>query len=752
MSSVNYAVDDFYTLEGFKLAYDQGQDLLGAGSLGNFIFKIFYGPLGRMGTGLIITSLMLIFLALTANITPSKILKGIGYSAVKTKDTVVKTNQVVNTAVKTSISQLKTDFDDHNSEREKNKQHIIDLMNRDLFDLDVEKDSSQDEYTPDYSKPRVDEEEPVLPILTDSELIDVFEPQIEKAPEVIDVADNIKILDFQTMARARKTKTPAVDSVLTQPDEEVKEETVEFSRSDTSVSAQTKEKIDYKAIKKENSNITLEEKTAIENEIIEKVRLAFEHYELPNVEMLNEGKHQSGDKDRKDILIKARQLEDTLRNFKIDAKVVQVSKGPMITRFEIAPSPGVKVSKIVNLSDDIALNLAATSVRIVAPIPGKAAVGIEVPNKTTSVVTLRDVIESDPYENHKSELRFGLGKDISGVPIVADLAKMPHLLIAGATGSGKSVCVNTIISSILFNAKPDEVKFLMIDPKVVELNVYNGIPHLILPVVTDPKKASIALNWAVQEMTDRYKRFAETGVRDLTSYNKKYELTGEGEHMPRIVVIIDELADLMMVAPNQVEDAICRIAQMARAAGIHLIVATQRPSVDVITGVIKANIPSRIAFAVSSQIDSRTIIDMGGAEKLLGKGDMLYFPSGESKPRRVQGSFITEEEVESVVTYVKGQLEGEYEYDSAVLDEVKETMQQASDAEGIDDLLEDAIQFVIESEKASTSLLQRRFRIGYNRAARMVDELEIRGIVGPSRGSKPREVLMTMTEFEMTGE
>ncbi len=394
--------------------------------------------------------------------------------------------------------------------------------------------------------------------------------------------------------------------------------------------------------------------------------------------------------------MKARLLEDTLNNFGVDAKVVQISKGPTITRFEIQPSPGVKVSKIVNLSDDIALNLAAHHVRIVAPIPGKAAVGIEVPNKTTSIVTLREVLETDTFRDGDSKMTFGLGKDISGSPIVADLSKMPHLLVAGATGSGKSVCVNTMISSILCNSKPDEVKFLMIDPKVVELNIYNGIPHLILPVVTDPKKASVALNWAVQEMTDRYNRFAQAGVRDVTGYNNKVDSFEQGKKMPKIVVIIDELADLMMVAPNAVEDAICRLAQMARAAGIHLIVATQRPSVDVITGVIKANIPSRIAFAVSSQIDSRTIIDMGGAEKLLGKGDMLYYPVGSSKPQRVQGAFISEEEVEKVVEAVKNQVEP-VEYNQDILETVKNNIEKN---ENTDEYLADAIELVIDAEQA----------------------------------------------------
>ncbi|MDO4800494.1 MAG: DNA translocase FtsK, partial [Bacillota bacterium] len=474
-----------------------------------------------------------------------------------------------------------------------------------------------------------------------------------------------------------------------------------------------------------------------ENE--KKLKFLYENYQLPNLDLLKEGKKSSNKDDEAEILSNVNKLRQTFQNFRIDAKITQVSKGPMITRFEIQPNAGVKVSKIVGLSDDIALNLAATSVRIVAPIPGKSAIGIEIPNKSTSVVSIKDVVSTPKYEKESSLLKFGLGLDISGEPIVADLAKMPHLLIAGATGSGKSVCVNTIIASILLNAKPDEVKFLMIDQKVVELNVYNGIAHLILPVVTDPKKASLALNWAVNEMTQRYTKFAKAGVKDINGYNKKFELEENAEYMPRIVVIIDELSDLMMAAPNQVEEAICRLAQMARACGIHLIVATQRPSVDVITGVIKANIPSRIAFAVSSQIDSRTIIDGSGAEKLLGKGDMLYYPSGMPKPIRVQGSFISEEEVEKIVEFISAQSEGIDIYDQDVLESAASS---EPEHEEVDELLSDAIDFVVEAQKASTSLIQRKFRIGYNRAARMMEALEERGIVGPSRGSKPREVLI----------
>ncbi len=498
--------------------------------------------------------------------------------------------------------------------------------------------------------------------------------------------------------------------------------------------------------KKETSNYE-ESKipdAAIEKHMTESVLLEFENYKIPSVTLLNKNTSLNSE-DKSVVYEKAKFLEEILENFNIDAKVISISKGPAITRYEIQLKPGTKMSKITNLSDDIALNLATQQVRIAA-VPGKAAVGIEVPNEKTSLVTLREVLETEQFENNDAKLSVGLGKNIAGTPIIADLGKMPHMLIAGATGSGKSVCVNTLITSILLNAKPDEVKFLMIDPKVVELNTYNGIPHLILPVVTDPKKASVALNWAVQEMTRRYNAFAEHGVRDIKGFNKRF---GEDKtlFMPQIVVIIDELADLMMVAPNQVEDAICRLAQMARAAGIHLIVATQRPSVDVITGVIKANIPSRVAFAVSSAIDSRTIIDMSGAEKLLGKGDMLYYPVGSSKPQRVQGAFISDEEVESIVDAVKNQFQT-FSYDETLLSNVSANISTSNDSSEDDEHLSSAIKLVVEMEQASISMLQRKFKIGYNRAARLVDEMEERGIVGPSMGSKPREVLISKSEYE----
>lgn len=472
-----------------------------------------------------------------------------------------------------------------------------------------------------------------------------------------------------------------------------------------------------------------------------KVDATYENYKMPSIELLNKVDKKTDDNGKKKVLKNASLLEKTLSDFGVEAKVNQVTVGPTITRYEIQPSPGVKVSKIVNLTDDIALSLAAKSIRIEAPIPGKSAIGIEVPNEEAQMVGLREVLESEEFKKFESPLAMALGKDISGKPIIADMSKMPHLLIAGSTGSGKSVCVNTLINSILYKAKPDEVKFLLIDPKVVELANYNGIPHLLIPVVTDPKKAANALNWAVVEMNRRYKLFADNQVKDITSYNEKSE-----EKLPKIVIIIDELADLMMVSSNDVEDYICRLAQMARAAGMHLIVATQRPSVDVITGVIKANIPSRIAFAVSSQTDSRTILDMGGAEKLLGKGDMLFYPLGAAKPVRLQGAFISENESEKVIDFVKGQVSEEIKYEEEIMDTIsKASISKTSDE---DDLLSEAIEFVVESGQGSSSMLQRKFKIGFNRAARLIDSMEERGIVGPSEGSKPRKVLISKQDLQ----
>ena len=485
-----------------------------------------------------------------------------------------------------------------------------------------------------------------------------------------------------------------------------------------------------------------------------------ENYEYPPLELLSLGDKKTIRGGAKALTDVATKLQKTLYSFGVSAKVENVSVGPAITRYELKPAEGVRVSKIANLADDIALNLAAETIRIEAPIPGKQAVGIEVPNTEKETVHLREVLESDEFQGNKSKLSVALGKDVAGKTIIADIAKMPHVLIAGATGSGKSVCINTIITSIIYNSKPSEVKLLMVDPKIVELSVYNGIPHLLIPVVTDPKKAAGALAWAVQEMENRYGVFAAKGVRDLKGYNAAIEKENKTKpdeekvgKLPQIVIIIDELADLMMVAAKDVEDAICRLAQKARAAGMHLVIATQRPSVDVITGIIKANVPSRIAFAVSSQVDSRTILDSAGAEKLLGKGDMLFYPSGSPKPSRVQGAFVSDDEVEKIVDFVKSN--GEANYNADIIETIENSnktekelaMEQAEDDE-TDPFLMQAIEEVIASGQASTSYIQRKFKVGYARAGRIIDQMEERGVISGYQGSKPRQVLMTPERWQ----
>ena len=485
-------------------------------------------------------------------------------------------------------------------------------------------------------------------------------------------------------------------------------------------------------------------------------------YRIPPLSLLQKGKAATGDSSR-ELKETAMRLQQTLNTFGVKVTITDISQGPSVTRYELQPEQGVKVSKIVGLADDIKLNLAATDIRIEAPIPGKAAIGIEVPNKENMTVALRDLLESKEFQEFNSNIAFAVGKDIAGKTVVADIAKMPHMLIAGATGSGKSVCINTLIMSILYKAHPDDVKLIMVDPKVVELSVYNGIPHLLIPVVTDPKKASAALHWGVSEMEDRYRKFADYNVRDLKWYNKKIETmpVPEGEEapkkMPQIVIIVDELADLMMVCPGEVEESICRLAQLARAAGIHLIIATQRPSVDVITGLIKANMPSRVAFSVSSGVDSRTILDMNGAEKLLGKGDMLFYPQGYSKPARVQGAFVSDKEVSDVVDYLKNQALGNtYSNYAEDIEEKIKNIGSSGSSSGSgsgggndrDEYFEEAARFIIDKDKASIGMLQRVLKIGFNRAARIMDQLCEYGVVGEEEGTKPRKVLMSMEQFE----
>ena len=514
-------------------------------------------------------------------------------------------------------------------------------------------------------------------------------------------------------------------------------------------------------VKEESETLIKEE---LETPVKEGTGTPLKKYRFPSVKLLKAPRVGNGKKGTSAFLQEtARHLQQVMEDFGVNATVVNASQGPAVTRFEVQPAHGVKVNKIVALADDIKLNLAVADIRMEAPIPGKAAVGIEVPNKENSVVMLRELFESKEFKEHPSKIAFAVGKDIGGNIMVTDIAKMPHLLIAGATGSGKSVCINTLIMSILYKARPDEVKLIMIDPKVVELSVYNGIPHLLIPVVTDPKKAAGALNWAVAEMMDRYNKFAETNVRNVEGYNNKIDSAGSGtdgsmQKMPQIVIIVDELADLMMVASGEVEDAICRLAQLARAAGIHLIIATQRPSVNVITGLIKANMPSRIAFAVSSGVDSRTILDMVGAEKLLGKGDMLFSPYGVPKPMRVQGAFVSDSEVSAVVEFLSSQNSGLSEAEEQIAEQIKQVQAavesaSVSDTEGggnnRDILFADAGRFIIDKDKASIGMLQRWFKVGFNRAARIMDQLAEAGVVGEEEGTKPRKVLMSMEEFEM---
>ena len=593
----------------------------------------------------------------------------------------------------------------------------------------------REEYEEDEEEEEIDEEKPrkMKEKKTKKEKLrkqDVIPEEQLKIPDEQQITINLP--DEKENKKAKKS----IKNILKKPEEEIKPEKVNPNNIEANLFKQEVEQKEEKT----KQVLTLEHTLTSENE----------NYEFPPIELLEQGETQILKGGKKVVTDTATKLQKTLYSFGVSAKVEKVSVGPSITRYELKPAEGVRVSKIAKLSDDIALNLAAESIRIEAPIPGKQAVGIEIPNKEKQVVPLRDIIDSDKFKNSKSKVSMALGKDVAGEEVIADIAKMPHVLIAGSTGSGKSVCINTLITSIIYKAKPSEVKLLLVDPKVVELSVYNGIPHLLIPVVTDPKKAAGALAWAVQEMVNRYSLFAAKGVRDIKGYNEELEKEEGGEKLPQIVIIIDELADLMMVAPGDVEDAICRLAQMARAAGMHLVIATQRPSVDVITGIIKANIPSRIAFAVSSGVDSRTILDMTGAEKLLGKGDMLFSPVGVSKPMRIQGAYISDKEVEKIVDFLKSN--GETTYSEDILEKIENNATPDKEIKDEDDdtdqFLMDAIETVIETGQASTSFIQRRFKVGYARAGRIMDQMEARGIISGYEGSKPRQVLMTKERWQ----
>lgn len=588
----------------------------------------------------------------------------------------------------------------------------------------------------------VPKEEEAVPVY-EEELMNKFHKEPEKTSlDQLEIFRGMEELPEEPLASAGKPAAAEVEP--------------EIFAAPPPVSYEAEEKKE-KAPEEKKKPATLEAEEAVravEDQIQSQQEEKKESYVFPSLSLLSKPQGKAKGVSDRELKATAAKLQSTLESFGVRVEMKNVSCGPSVTRYELQPAQGVKVSKITGLSDDIKLALAAADIRIEAPIPGKAAVGIEVPNKENTMVMLRTLLESEEFKKHPSDIAFAVGKDIGGNTIVTDIAKMPHLLIAGATGSGKSVCINTLIMSILYKASPEDVKLIMVDPKVVELSVYNGIPHLLIPVVTDPKKASGALNWAVMEMTERYKKFADLGVRDMKGYNEKVAAAEEYEDpkfqkMPQIVIIVDELADLMMVAPGEVEDAICRLAQMARAAGIHLIIATQRPSVNVITGLIKANVPSRIAFSVSSAIDSRTILDGGGAEKLLGKGDMLFFPSGYPKPVRIQGAFVSDKEVSAVVEFLSKE-NGAVSYNEEINSKIT-SVQTAADSSGVaerDEYFIEAGKFIIEKDKASIGMLQRVYKIGFNRAARIMDQLSEAGVVGPEEGTKPRKVLMSLEEFE----
>lgn len=723
----------------------------GGGILGGIFAKMFSTVFGMIGAYVVDVILAIISMVL---ITEKSFFQGVEKSSRKVYET------------------AKTEADRHR-ERTKERQRIQEEENKRRMDKKVSGVSMDLNLATAKKKPSKEEMHeitiqgaPIAEQKLDGSYVDVFEEMEIPIPEVPEIP--IEPI-MQPILQSEVTPEIVMPEIAVEPAISVKAETSQKREKPATKMTETPEKpqkqetlqnLEHMELPKDDAttspykstiDVGEEESAVIEEKPVE--------YQFPPLDLLKRGSNKALGDSQEHLKETAVKLQQTLQNFGVNVKITNVSCGPAVTRYEIQPEQGVKVSKIVNLTDDIKLNLAAADIRIEAPIPGKAAVGIEIPNKESSAVMLRDLLEDANFIEHSSRLAFAVGKDIGGQSVVTDIAKMPHLLIAGATGSGKSVCINTIIMSILYKARPDEVKLIMIDPKVVELSVYNGIPHLFIPVVTDPKKASGALNWAVMEMMERYQKFADLGVRDLKGYNEKIasveHLEGDKpEKMPQIVIIVDELADLMMVAPGEVEDAICRLAQLARAAGIHLIIATQRPSVNVITGLIKANMPSRIAFAVSSGVDSRTILDMNGAEKLLGKGDMLFFPQGYQKPVRMQCAFVSDKEVSNVVEFLSSHYEGStYSED---IEAKIQSAQSASPSQGggngggndRDAYFEDAAKFIIEKDKASIGMLQRVFKIGFNRAARIMDQLADAGVVGEEEGTKPRKVLMSMEQFE----
>ncbi len=683
-----------------------GTDSIGGGVLGGILCDVFANTIGRIAAGIILFTMLLVLIMMMTKWSPLKALLRL----------IVKCFMNVKTVKREVQSQLTVD--DLAQSRQPKKKQIANFSDDEVVR------SKTDAASAVIQKPYDDES--YMP-----EAIRNIPLEDEKHNSGFDFSELDDILN-KVLPDKPATVTPAfASSVVENEEPEI---------TDEPASSKEPEKAE---------SLSAEENAEIAQELEE----AFEKipYTYPTLDLLNDPDNSSDTADsRMELKETATKLINTLKNFNIEAKLLNVSKGPTVTRYELKPGEGVKVSKIVGLADDLALRLAATGVRIEAPIPNKEAIGIEVPNKSVDTVNIKEVLDSEEFERFPSKLAFALGKDIAGKNVVVDLGKMPHLLIAGSTGSGKSVCINTLITSLIYKADPNEVKLLMVDPKVVELSVYNGIPHLMIPVVTDPRRASGALYWAVQEMTRRYAMFAENNVRDLKGYNRMITENGGENTLPHIVIIIDELADLMMVAPGEVEDSICRLAQMARAAGMHLVIATQRPSVDVITGLIKANVPSRIAFAVSSQIDSRTILDAGGADKLLGRGDMLFSPIGSSKPTRLQGAFISDQEVERIVEFIKSGSTARYDEDVIESIENGKTVNISgndTDSGDNDELLPRAIEIAVDTGKISASYLQRRLKIGFSRAARIVDQMEERGWVGPQDGSKPREVLLSKEDY-----
>ena len=699
-----------------------GKTGIGGGVIGGILCDIFANPFGSVVAGIILFTALIIFVMIVTKWSPLKaLLRGIVKLCLKAKKA---KQEAQNEVEKVKREQMSLDVSVENKPK-KTKMKIF-------SDDDITPKDKDDLCDGEVIKRPYDDDDYMPPSLRDV-IIDEHSIEIEDLDKIVDSAVPSFLKDVKNAEIAKKEEIPA---------QEIKnDESALFDEEHISEErAETKELIPEKV-------------TGMED-VTEEIEQAFEKipYTFPDISLLNKSADgDSGDVSRTELKETAQKLVATLKSFNVDAKLINVSKGPTVTRYELKPGEGVKVSKIVGLSDDIALRLAASGVRIEAPIPNKEAIGIEIPNKTVDTVYIRDVINSKEFKDYDSKLAFALGKDITGRNIIADISKMPHVLIAGSTGSGKSVCINTLITSIIYKADPNEVKLLMVDPKVVELGVYNGIPHLLIPVVTDPRRASGALYWAVQEMLRRYQLFADANVRDIKGFNEKQKEDGKEYLLPHIVIIIDELADLMMVAPGEVEDSICRLAQMARAAGMHLVIATQRPSVDVITGTIKANIPTRIAFAVSSQIDSRTILDQGGADKLLGKGDMLFAPVGASKPIRLQGAFISDKEVERVVDFIKGNSSARYDED--IIEKIDNgkpvNINESSNnhEDEADELLPRAIEIAVDTGKISASYIQRRLKVGFSRAARIIDQMEERGLIGPQDGSKPREVLITKEDY-----